>query len=311
MRKDQNKLMLNAAPREPRSSHNHRPLIVWSEKAHPMKTSRETSMGIQARPDPNSIPQKAKCEIAKGRKNTGRKREVEHLQEETKLKNPEGKLLKLQRKSIPKREGSATIPSQKRCKKQRQGNPYIPKEINPFTENIRNAKLPEKTRMPDNVQPYDGNEDPVDHIRVFQTVARVYKWDAATQCRMFKRTLTGAAKVWFESVPQGSLDDFGELRDAFLETFLSMKKHKDRDKRICCARKRRNEPIEDFTRRFLAESRRAKKMPEIAKFIKKVSDLGLIEHLHREIPKSIEEVVRITRAYCRAEEAAKSLRQWR
>ncbi|PWA44569.1 RNA polymerase I specific transcription initiation factor RRN3 protein [Artemisia annua] len=56
-----------------------------------------------------------------------------------------------------------------------QMQPYLPEEINPFTESVHNAKLPKKTRMPDNVQPYDRSEDPVDHVQVFHTAARVYK----------------------------------------------------------------------------------------------------------------------------------------
>ncbi|PWA96789.1 retrotransposon gag domain-containing protein [Artemisia annua] len=110
--------------------------------------------------------------------------------------------------------------------------PYIHEELSPFTRNIRSAKLHKKTCMPGNVQPYDGNEEPVDHVRVFQTAARVYRWDVATQCHMFERTLMGAARVWFESIPQGFVENFCGLRDAFLETFLNMERHKSRDEKI-------------------------------------------------------------------------------
>ncbi|PWA98154.1 reverse transcriptase domain-containing protein [Artemisia annua] len=165
--------------------------------------------------------------------------------------------------------------------------PHMPVEIDPFTESLHNAKLPKTIRMPSNIQPYDGSEYPADHVIIFQMTARVYNWDTTTQCRMFKLTLRGAARV-------------------------CLKRHKDRDKKIRCSKNRRNGSIEDFTRRFLTESRRAKKMPKavkITKFIKKVSDPGLTEYLHREEPESMEEVARITRAYCRAEEAVKNLKQ--
>ncbi|PWA43035.1 reverse transcriptase domain-containing protein [Artemisia annua] len=167
--------------------------------------------------------------------------------------------------------------------------------------------------MSDNIQPYDGSEYPVDHVRVFQTTARVYNWDTATQCHMFKHTLRGAARIWFEHLPRESISSFQELRDAFLESFLGIKRHNDRDKKIHCAKKGRNESIEDFTRRFLTESRRAKKMPEAAKvikFMKKMSDPELIKQLYWEAPESIDEVVKITKAYCGAEEVVKNLRQW-
>ena len=74
-------------------------------------------------------------------------------------------------------------------------------EIDPFTDNILNAKLPKKTRMPDNIQLYDGSQDPEDHAKAFQLVAWVLNLDMATQCRMFQFTLTGAARVWFKNIP--------------------------------------------------------------------------------------------------------------
>ena len=57
---------------------------------------------------------------------------------------------------------------------------YIPEETDPFTDNIRNAKLLKKTRMPDNVQPYDGSRNLEHHAMVFQSAARVLNWDMAT-----------------------------------------------------------------------------------------------------------------------------------
>ncbi|PWA41692.1 reverse transcriptase domain-containing protein [Artemisia annua] len=318
--------MFGAAPRKPGSNHDHRLLTDRSEKAHLMKASRETPRGIQTQPDLDDIPQQAKHKTSKERKNIGEKRKVEHSQGAIKPDNPEGKRLKLQGESCPKKEGYAATPSQKRCKRQRRGNiarpesnyeeprkeksqlthaphdevsgemgddqmqPYVPEEIEPFTENIRNIKLPKKTHMPDNVQSYDGNENPVDHIRVFQMAARVYNWDKATQCRMFQLTLTGAARVWFKNIPRESISSYCELRDAFLETFLSMERHKQKNQKIHCTKRSNKESIEDFTRRFIMENRKAKEVPEavkIVKFVKKVSNPGLIEYLHREIPESV------------------------
>ncbi|PWA94685.1 retrotransposon gag domain-containing protein [Artemisia annua] len=111
-------------------------------------------------------------------------------------------------------------------RKNGQVQPFVPEEIDPFTENIRNAELSKNIRMPDNIQFYDGSEYPVNHV--------------ATQCHMFKHTLRGAARVWFEHLPQESISSFHELRDAFLESFLSMKRHKDRDKKVRCTKKGRN-----------------------------------------------------------------------
>ncbi|PWA82456.1 retrotransposon gag domain-containing protein [Artemisia annua] len=168
--------------------------------------------------------------------------------------------------------------------------------------------------MLDNIQLYDEIEDPEDHIKVFQMTACAHNWDMATQCHMFRFTLTGAARVLFKNIPQESISSYRELRDAFLEAFLKMERHNKKDKKIHCARQGSKESVEGFTKRPLAESRKAKGMPDavkLAKFMNKISNPGLINHLHKSIPESVEEMVKANMSYRRGEEAARNLEQWR
>ncbi|GKF96453.1 hypothetical protein Tco_0289188, partial [Tanacetum coccineum] len=46
----------------------------------------------------------------------------------------------------------------------------------PFTPRIRYFDLPKKTRMPCNVKTYDRSDDPEDHLKNFQAVAKVEHW---------------------------------------------------------------------------------------------------------------------------------------
>ncbi|PWA59954.1 retrotransposon gag domain-containing protein [Artemisia annua] len=279
------KLALGTTPRGPNGGYNQRSSIYPSEEAHPPPMPQGKSKETQTRPDTEMILCQTQYEAAKqkrGEKNQGM----------LKGEGSEGKQPKSGKEKNPKK-GSfafACVHCGKNNYKYPQeveissgessdmntdeeadsiddgGNdrrqPYMPEEVDPFMENIYHAKLPRKTRISDSVQPYDGSEYPADHIRVFQTVARANNWDTATQCHMFKHTHRGAAKVWFEHLPKESINGFPKLRDAFLESFLGMKRHKGRDKKIRCTKRGTDESIENFTRRFLTESRRAKKMPE-------------------------------------------------
>ncbi|PWA40431.1 retrotransposon gag domain-containing protein [Artemisia annua] len=330
------KSALGTTLRGPDGGYNRRSSTDPSEEAHQPTILQEKSKEPQIRPDTKMVQCQTQYEAAK------RKRGERH-QGMLKSEGSEGKQPKWGKEKSPKKgsfaftcvhcgknnykypqeveissEESSDMNNDEEADNIDDGGndqmkPYMPDEVDPFMENIRNIKLPKRIRKPDNIPPYDGSEYPVDHIRVFQMTARVYDWDTVTQCHMFKHTLRGAARIWFEHLPQESISSFHELRDAFLESFLGMKRHRDRDKKIRCAKEGRNESIEDFTRRFLTESRRAKKMPEAAKvtkFMKKVSDPELIKHLHWEAPEPMDEVVKITKAYCRAEEAVENLRQW-
>ncbi|GJU42282.1 hypothetical protein Tco_1195239 [Tanacetum coccineum] len=51
--------------------------------------------------------------------------------------------------------------------------PWLCEETDPFTLRIRNFEFPMRICMPTNVKTYDGSEDPKDHLKLFQTAAKV------------------------------------------------------------------------------------------------------------------------------------------
>ncbi|GJR49703.1 hypothetical protein Tco_1400224 [Tanacetum coccineum] len=51
--------------------------------------------------------------------------------------------------------------------------PWLCEEMDPFTPRIRNFVFPKRIHMPSNVRIYDGTGDPEDHLKNFQTAAKV------------------------------------------------------------------------------------------------------------------------------------------
>ncbi|GKB38506.1 reverse transcriptase domain-containing protein [Tanacetum coccineum] len=97
--------------------------------------------------------------------------------------------------------------------------PWVCEEVDPFTPRIRYFDFP-KTRMPSHIKTYDGSEDPEDHLKIFQTAAKTERWAMSTWCHMFNSTLTGNARVWFDDLPSESIDNYDDLKKAFLENYL-------------------------------------------------------------------------------------------
>ncbi|GJS45351.1 reverse transcriptase domain-containing protein [Tanacetum coccineum] len=93
------------------------------------------------------------------------------------------------------------------------------KEKNPFAPQIRYFNFP-KTQMPSHIKTYDGSEDPEDYLKIFQPAAKIERWAMPTWCHMFNSTLTGNARVWFDDLPQKSIDSYDDLKKAFLENYL-------------------------------------------------------------------------------------------
>ncbi|GKA04615.1 reverse transcriptase domain-containing protein [Tanacetum coccineum] len=112
-------------------------------------------------------------------------------------------------------------------------------------------------RMPSHVKTYDGSGDPEDHLKLFQSVAKTERWAMPTWCHMFNSTLTGNARVWFDS--------YEDLREAFHENYLQQKKHIKDSVEIHHIKQRDGESMEEFVERYKAKSMDVEGAPKCMK----------------------------------------------
>ncbi|GJX58842.1 reverse transcriptase domain-containing protein [Tanacetum coccineum] len=184
--------------------------------------------------------------------------------------------------------------------------PWVCEETDPFTPRIRYFDFP-KTRMPSHIKTYDGSEDPEDHLKIFQSAAKTERWAMPTWCHMFNSTLTGNARVWFDDLPKETIDSYDDLKKAFLENYLQQKKCIKDPVKIYNIRQRDGESTEEFVRRYKVKCRDVKGALEcmkITRFMHGITNLKLIKRLHEKIPKSVDEMIRVTIAFLRGEVAS-------
>ncbi|GKA83267.1 reverse transcriptase domain-containing protein [Tanacetum coccineum] len=161
--------------------------------------------------------------------------------------------------------------------------------------------------MPSHIKTYDGSEDPEDHLKIFQAAAKTERWAMPTWCHMFNSTLTGNARVWFDDLPAESIDSYDDLKKAFLENYLQQKKYIKDPIELHNIKQRDGESTEDFVRRYKLESRDVKGAPEcmrISGFVHGITNPELIKRLHDKIPKTVDEMMRVTTSFLRGEVAA-------
>ncbi|GJX96090.1 reverse transcriptase domain-containing protein [Tanacetum coccineum] len=184
--------------------------------------------------------------------------------------------------------------------------PWTCEERNPFTPRIRHFSLP-RTRMPSHVKTYDGSGDPEDHLKLFQSAAKTEGWAMPTWCHMFNSTLTGNARVWFDKLPKESIDSYEDLRTAFRENYLQQTKHIKDPVEIHHIKQRDGESTEDFMERYKAEVLDVEGAPEcmrISGFMHGITHPGLIKRLYERIPRSMDEMYRMTTSFLQGEVAA-------
>ncbi|GJZ85709.1 reverse transcriptase domain-containing protein [Tanacetum coccineum] len=135
-----------------------------------------------------------------------------------------------------------------------------------------------------------------------ETAAKTERWAMPTWCHMFNSTLTGNARVWFDDLPPESIDSYDDLKKAFLENYLQQKKCIKDPIEIHNIKQREGESTEDFVKRYKLESMDVKGAPEcmrISKFVHGITNPELIKRLHDKIPKTVDEMMRVTTSFLR------------
>ncbi|GJZ29780.1 reverse transcriptase domain-containing protein, partial [Tanacetum coccineum] len=184
--------------------------------------------------------------------------------------------------------------------------PWTCEERNPFTTRIQHFDFP-RTRMPSHVKTYDGSGDPEDHIKLFQSAAKTERWAMPTWCHMFNSTLTGNARVWFDKLPKESIDSYEDLRAAFRENYRQQTKHIKDPVEIHHIKQRDGESTEDFMERYKEEVLDVEGAPECMKisgFMHGITHPELIKRLYERIPRSMDEMYRVTTSFLQGEVAA-------
>ncbi|GKE77186.1 reverse transcriptase domain-containing protein [Tanacetum coccineum] len=112
----------------------------------------------------------------------------------------------------------------------------------------------------------------------------------------------GNARVWFDDLPTGSIDSYDDPKKVFLENYLQQNKCIKDPIELHNVKQRDRESTEDFVRRYKLESRDVKGALEcmrISGFIHGITNPELIKRLLEKIPKTVDEIMRVTTSFLR------------
>ncbi|GJY75408.1 hypothetical protein Tco_0480524 [Tanacetum coccineum] len=88
----------------------------------------------------------------------------------------------------------------------------------PHTRRIIEFTGPEY-KMLTNIKLYDGTTDLEDHLNRFASSANFEEWPMPVWCRMLQQNLNGYARGWFERLLANSINEWSELKEAFVISF--------------------------------------------------------------------------------------------
>ncbi|XP_076920414.1 uncharacterized protein LOC143581534 [Bidens hawaiensis] len=119
-----------------------------------------------------------------------------------------------------------------------------------FVARIAEAELPENPKIPPTVGQYDGISDPDDHLQTFTDAGLVSGWTMPLWCLIFTLTLVGAARAWFERLPDNQITSWEDLAKKFTQQFSQQRRHISDPTDILNVVRKDNEALEDFITRF-------------------------------------------------------------
>ncbi|XP_022031874.1 uncharacterized protein LOC110932930 [Helianthus annuus] len=226
----------------------------------------------------------------------------------------------LRQMSFEEREDLITCQKHKEKEKDDLGSggldqPYLPRdlaEVSKFTRRISEAPMPPKTKLPPGFDHYDGTRDPEDHLHAFRGAGQLGRWPMPVWCNMFVKTLTEGARLWFDSLPPGSIDSYEELSEKFLRNFGQQRKVVKNPNEILHIRQRDNERIDQYMERFVKESMNIKDVPEVMKissFINGLKHAQLCEKLGEEFPPSFDNLMDRVRAFVRGKDTVSKAKE--
>nr|GEW31448.1 reverse transcriptase domain-containing protein [Tanacetum cinerariifolium] len=184
--------------------------------------------------------------------------------------------------------------------------PYRRPKPMPFTSRITRFRYHRRGKLPPNVRVYEGNKDPEDHLSIFSATADQEEWPMPVLCKMFRHTLSGSKRNWFDSLDPKSVDGFEELNNKFLEEFLQQKRYDNDPMEIHGIKRKPNEGLQAFMDRFKAESIHVKGVPPVLRiyaFMHGHDHPKLAKNLNDKISKIVDKTWKRVRAFIRGESA--------
>ncbi|GJW93056.1 reverse transcriptase domain-containing protein [Tanacetum coccineum] len=186
--------------------------------------------------------------------------------------------------------------------------PYKEVLRSPFSRRIVEFSAPHH-RTPTNLKIYDGSTDPDDHITRFVGAANQGEWEMPVWCRMFQQTLDGPARGWFDRLPNGCIDNWTDLREAFVERFSLRRKCCKDPTEVSKIVRKAHEALPDFKERWTEEMSYIPDVPivmQISSFMSNSKCPELARRFSDQVPKTITEMMKRVDDFVKSEEAFKN-----
>ena len=123
----------------------------------------------------------------------------------------------------------------------------------PFTTSVNSFPFPPKFYMPQ-VENYDGNKDPLDHLESFKILMHLQGVPDKIMRRAFPTMLKGPTRIWFSRLTPNSISTFKELNAQFAMHFIEGHRYKKFTACLISIKQREDGTLRSYIARFNKEA---------------------------------------------------------
>ena len=175
----------------------------------------------------------------------------------------------------------------------------------PFIASVNSFPLPPKLRM-SQVENYDENKDPLDHLESFKTLMHLQGVPDEIMCRAFPTTLKGPARIWFSRLTPNSISTFKELNAQFASYFIRGHRYKKSIAYLISILQWEDETLRSYIARFNKEALSIDEADDkilVAAFTNGLRKGKFLFSLYKNDPKTMLDVLYRATKYMNAEDA--------
>ncbi|XP_030924729.1 uncharacterized protein LOC115951715 [Quercus lobata] len=178
-----------------------------------------------------------------------------------------------------------------------------------FTSSVNSFPLPPKFHMPQ-VENYDRNKDPLDHLESFKTLMYLQRVPDEILCIAFPTTLKGPTRIWFSRLTPNSISTFKELSAQFASHFIKGHRYKKSTACLISIKQQEDETLRSYIARFNKEALSIDEADDkilVAAFTNGLRKVKFLFSLYKNNPKTMSDVLYRATKYMNAEDALLTL----
>nr|XP_043620285.1 uncharacterized protein LOC122592139 [Erigeron canadensis] len=136
---------------------------------------------------------------------------------------------------------------------------------------------------------YDGKGDPDNHLKHFNGMIKMQRWNVPVAYHMFALTIKDVARAWVNGLPVGSVVNLEDLKRKFRSHFSQQRKYQKIHLEAHNIKRREGERIRNFITRYTDETTLIKGLAEsqkISGFVHELRFKPLVEFLSTDLPQT-------------------------